>query len=285
MRERGFDQSKRDFLKAVAAGAGASLLAACGFSASTETPGGTEVSTDPVPTPVKIEPTPIPSATPTVEGAVVPGTTLEMGGASLELVKRDGRKLAVLVEAEDRSWLIVTDDKGQVGCFLGEEEGEHIAVLAQGPPGYQWNTEAHVWQSKDGLEIVVPDVILPGSWNEEANLAGPTAWAKFAFMVQEAGQYKNVVLYSSETINEMVESGADLETQKIEVLGDGKGMWVGNVVKRANLEAGQTITRNPNTGTLTVIDQEGQPVRTMIVRWSEIKSAEEVRFIGNITSS
>ena len=249
-----------------------SLTTGCSEGGTPGTVAPTPAEGSTVTSPAEVSPTPV-----VTEGPVIPGQTLEMGGATLKLFIWNGQELASLVGAESQGWKIVAGSDGNVNCFIGQiEEGENLAVLGQGPAGYEWNSQAGVWLSGDRREGVVPDVILPGAWNAEQGQAGPTAWAESAFMVQVDGQYRIVVLYLPETARLLLEN----DGQGITILPDGRGMWTGDVVKRFNLDEGQSIVRDPETGTLTVLDSNGNPVRQMIVRWSEIQSPEQISQIG-----
>ncbi|MBU0570304.1 hypothetical protein KKB40_06055, partial [Patescibacteria group bacterium] len=268
--------SRRDFIRLSALGL---VLARCTTPPSEPTDSPPAQAN--VPPTLQVEPTPVPIPTPTVYGETIVGSSLEIGGASLELKTRLAQELADLTGAKDRGWLVVADNEGRSSCFIGEADGEQVAVLGQGPSGYEWDGEAGIWKTPDYLNIVVPDVTLPGGWNEETGRAGPRASAEFTFMVEYGDQPKVVVLYSADTIAEMQGSGSS-EEQGIEVLSDGSGMWVGES-KRVSLDGGQgeTVVRDSETGTLSVINNQGGLVRSMVVRWSEAKSPEEALQVGS----
>jgi len=256
----------------------------------TETPAPPEIPTPDL-TPTVIPPTETPI--PTVESPTIPGEALAVGGGELELKQMSGQQLAELVNAQDKGWKILTDQEGNVNCFLGfvGENKEPLVFLGQGPANYTWNSEVSVWESADKKEGVIPDVILPGAWNEETQSAGPLYPASFAFMYEKDSQYYNAILYSQDSMNKFLEYlkkqgiaedklTEELTSRGIELLANGQGLWSLGLPKNYHLAEGQNLTRDPQTGSLIILDQLGRPYLQMLTHWSEVKSKREVENIG-----
>ena len=138
--------SRRDFLRLSGVVTLSWVLGGCAPE-PTQIPSVTETSTPPPGTlvsptetpiikPTSPPPTPsvelIPPPTPTVEGPTIPGETLNIGGADLELKTTSGKEIATQIGAEEKGWKIVTDENGKSSFFVGYtgEKGKEIQMVS-----------------------------------------------------------------------------------------------------------------------------------------------------------
>lgn len=240
----------------------------------------------------EVEPTetkaPEPQVTPTVEGVTAPGKILEIGGQTLQYVKREVTELAKLINFSEKKWEVVygvdEEEEGVVTCFIGQESGLQVAFLGQGPAGFEWNAENNLWLSKDGKQVFLPDVIMPGGWNPDTQKAGASFWGEFVFTVwdKEGDAFRNIVILSPEAAQNMAETEAkDLEIWRDSEGNITGGLWFGSP-RTIILEEGQTAKRDSETGTLTIFDSEGKPVKEMITKWTEIREETDVERMGDL---
>jgi GH35 family endo-1,4-beta-xylanase len=254
--------TRRHFLGML--GVGALALAGC-------TPQATPVdrkTPTPPPEPTKPPETAVvPKPTPIIEGPTIKGETLSIGGTTLELKTFKGEDVAKQIDAEKRGFRIVTNNQGNVQTFLGEAGGIQVAVLAQAPAGYSWDENSQTWMN--GSTVFIPDVLLPGGWNQETKKAGPLARTDEAFLVKDSkDNFRVVVHYSSDVLKQLKQL-----PKEIELLADGSGIFVGNP-KNFALKDSQKLNRAQN-GNLQLINQNGD-YQEMVTSWINVKAEKDV---------
>ena len=281
---KGEQLSRRDFLRL--SGAVVTLswaLVACAPE-PTQIPSVTETSTPPPGTlvsptetpiikPTSPPPTPsvelIPPPTPTVEGPTIPGETLNIGGADLELKTTSGKEIATQIGAEEKGWKIVTDENGKSSFFVGYtgEKGKEIQMvsLAQAPEGYKWDDKNMVW--KHGSQVFVPDILLPGGWDTDKKMAGPAHEVDKVFLFKDNGNYRIGIIYSKEKMPEIPDKS------KLEILPDGSGLYVSDP-KTITLDNGQQIIRDPDEN-LRLVNPDGSYLLKR-TSWGNVQSEEQL---------
>lgn len=289
--------SRRDFLRISAFGLTSLALAACLPSSNAQpTPEIiTEYIDDNKPDPISTQQAPadtqtaktthqatetlataVPTAITIYEGQTIEGQTLSMGGNTLELKSMDAEGLAKIVSAQDNKWKIVKNKDGQVSTFMGfvPENGIQVAVLAQGAPNFDWDKVNSIWVNKKTSEVSVPDVILPGGWNEENKTAGPIASADIAFLFKdEKENYKVGVLYSPETMQKLPPSTPDIKK-----LANGYGLFTGEPKNRI-LQPGQKVLRTADNN-LRLTNSDGSYLE-MITYWGNVTSPDQLYQVGD----
>ena len=282
--------SRREFLRLSKAVLGLLIFAACGPE-PTQIPSVTGTSAPPPETPVlppeapvsqstpiptkPLSPIfppidePIPQPTPIVEGPTVPGETLNIGGADLELKTTSGKELAAQIGAEEKGWKIVADENENSSFFTGYagEEGKEVQVvfLAQAPEGYLWDSENMVWKHDD--QVFIPDILLPGGWDTDKQMAGPAHEADEVFLFKDNSNYRIGIIYSKEKMPEIPDKS------KLEILPDGSGLYVSDP-KTITLDNGQQITRDLNEN-LRLVNPDGSYLLKR-TSWGNVKSEEQI---------
>lgn len=228
--------------------------------------------------PILIPETPSPQPTPTIEGSTIHWKTLAIGGGeTLNLKTISGENLTNKVEAGKKSWLIVTDEKGDSSFFVGYvgAKGKEVqkAVLTQAPPGFSWDEKNFLW--KNGKEVFIPDVLLPGNWYQEKNMAGPSHEADIVFLLKdENGDYRVGIIYGKEKMPEIPDKS------KLIFLPDGSGLYIGGS-KNFKLLPGQDIIRDTDSN-LRLINPDGS-WRLMRTSWSSVTSPDQLYQAGAFT--
>ncbi len=305
--------TRREFLKLAGATATAALLASCfpecpvePSAITTEAPivsppvGSTEIPT--TITPKWEEPTVEVTRAPTPEpGSAYPieeGASLEVGGALLNPQEFPANYLAdLIVKVDSNLQVVARGDTGKVVCYSGlyeREDGvqEWVVALGQGPRNARWaQARGQVWEvvpegqslafwqrntQTESLHVVVPDVSLPGAFNEEKGYAAPALVPESALLVKDirTGDYRVVVVYDEKTLQEAERLGMKTGIQEVtDKDGVRKGIFIGES-KSVTLEPGQTITRGEE-GLLQTRNAFGRVVSEMKTRWEHIRSKEE----------
>lgn len=227
----------------------------------------------PSPEPSLTEAPTTPQPTPTVEGPTIVGETLAIGGTQLELVTTPGDQLAQQIGARERGWTVVTDENGNSSFFTGYAgpKGKEVqtVVLAQGPQGFEWDGENMIWRQNN--QVFIPDILLPGGWNEEKQMAGPAHEAETVFLFRDDGSYRVGVLYSPEAVAQIPDKS------NLEILPDGRGLFIG-VQKNFDLQTGQNIVRD-NDDNLRLVDPSGNYL-LMITSWENVTSPNQLYQAG-----
>jgi hypothetical protein len=217
--------TRREFLKWGTNTSLALFLAACGLL-----PGDTPLRKDNVsPTgpsapPPPSTPPPPRQPTPTIEaGSTIPGQKLDIGGGLLELKTYSGVELANRIGAKDKGLKVVTDDKGSITFFTGyaglNGRQTQEAVLAQAPPGFKWDEKNSLWRKEN--EIFIPDILLPGDWHPEKNMAGPSHEADVVFLLKDKDNYRIGIIYGKDKMSGIPDKS------KLIILPDGSGLYLG----------------------------------------------------------
>jgi hypothetical protein len=213
-----------------------------------------------------------PEPTVQVEGPTIEGQSLNLGSAEIPLVKRNGAEIAEKIGANEKGWQVVTNLQGEADAFIGQE----MVILPQGPEGYKWNDRAGVWQ--EGNNVVIPDVVIPGSFNQQEGVGGPLAVPDAAVLVKEGEGFKAVVLYDQGAVKAV---DMDFSQESLTKLSDGGAMFVSEEVNKGfTLSEGEGIQRNPETGALEITNQDGEVVTQMGLRWSQVNSQQEAENLG-----
>lgn len=243
---------------------------------STPTPPGiSEPFSPPSPEPSLTEALTTPQPTPTVEGPTIVGETLAIGGIQLELVTTPGDQLAQQIGARERGWAVVTDENGNSSFFTGYAgpTGKEVqtVVLAQGPQGFEWDGKKMIWR-QDNQQVVIPDILLPGGWNEETQMPGPAHEADKVFsFVNKDGNFQVGVIYGPEKM-----AGIPDKSNLI-ILPDGSGLFVSGP-KNYQLEEGQEVRRDEE-GNLRLINLDGSYL-LMRTSWTNVTSPDQLYQAG-----
>lgn len=282
--------SRREFLEFAAKGLFAIGLAACApplarTPQATETPIIPISQPSPFPSPSLVLPKPTetlvpkpteppaPQPTPTVEGPTIPGKTLEIGGETLTLKTISGGQLATIVDAEKKGWLIVTDEAGDSSFFTGYAGAKgkeiQVVVLAQGPQENGWDEKNILW--RNGQQVTIPDILLPGGWDEGKKMAGPAHEADQVFLLKDNGNYRVGVIYSKEKMPGIPDKS------NLQILPDGSGLYVGNP-KNYEIKPGQQMTRDPD-GNLRLVNSDGNYL-LMRTSWENVTSKDQLYQAG-----
>jgi len=224
-----------------------SFLAGC-------TPSSAEriLTSSPVPTPTPtptLEPTPTPtlSSTPTPElGATIPevevGETLAIGGLNWEIKEFNTDEITQLLGEGFKEWTIIG---GENNVFFNiasyDAKGRYHLILPHAPSNYQWDGENQVWTNpQNPNEILFPQVALPGGWNEERQIAGPTAIPDMAVMLKDPnGNIQVGVIYQNEVLQQ-AGINPQMNPESYLLLSDGRYLYLGPP-KNLTLQQGQTI--------------------------------------------
>jgi len=218
---------------------------------------------------------PEPSPTPTIEGSTILGPTLEIGVTSLTLNSISGEELALRIGAKEKGWKIVTDNQGNSSFFSGlagynNAEGNQVAVLTQGPPNSVWDGINKIWSN--GAERTVPDVLLPGGYNEDTKKAGPARFVERVFLfLDKEGNYRVGIIYPRENVY------PDDKNVFMEIFPDGSALRFGDH-KNFKLEPGQKIVRDDDCN-LRLTNTNGS-YRLMRTSWENVTSADQTYQAG-----
>ena len=278
--------SRRDFLKfsglATLGLAAEAICASLPFLAygalkTTPTPGASSTpGASPSPTnPNVLRPTPT-----TVPGETIQGETLAMGGAQLRLSSMSGAEIAKAVQgigSEYKTLKVLVNDKGFSDSFIGfaGENQTQVALVAQGPKGFIWDAAKGIWNSPSGDLVFIPDVILPGTFDEIKNTAGPSALADHVFLAQNnLGYLQAGVIYPADVVAKLQAKGINI---KILADGSGRGLFLGNQ-KIIPLEKGQSVKRDAN-GDLIRLNADGS-YQKMITSWGNVKRKDQLYQVG-----
>lgn len=268
--------TRRDFLKLSGVAAlGLTAQAACArlvpAPGTPPTPGASPTPTNPN----VLRPTPT-----TVPGETIQGETLAMGGAQLRLSSMSGAEIAKAVRGigpEYKTLQVLVNDQGFSDSFIGftGENQTQVALLAQGPKGFIWDSKKGIWNSPSGDLVFIPDVILPGSFDEIKNTAGPSALADHVFLAQNnLGYLQAGVIYPADVVAKLREKSVPIE---LLADGSGRGLFLGNQ-KIIPLEKGQSVERDTN-GDLILKSADGSYKR-MITSWGNVTGKEQLYQVG-----
>ncbi len=268
--------TRRDFLKLSGVTAlGLTAQAACArlvpAPGTPPTPGASPTPTNPN----VLRPTPT-----TVPGETIQGETLAMGGAQLRLSSMSGAEIAKAVRGigpEYKTLQVLVNDQGFSDSFIGftGENQTQVALLAQGPKGFIWDSKKGIWNSPSGDLVFIPDVILPGSFDEIKNTAGPSALADHVFLAQNnLGYLQAGVIYPADVVAKLREKSVPIE---LLADGSGRGLFLGNQ-KIIPLEKGQSVERDTN-GDLILKSADGSYKR-MITSWGNVTGKEQLYQVG-----
>jgi endo-1,4-beta-xylanase len=202
-------------------------------------------------------------------------------GGSGEVVKINANDLSQAIGKMGKDWTIFTtqDEKGKpiIPLILFPDGTPTLGV---GPTDFEWNSDLQLWQKQkpEGqTEIVIPEIITPGGWNEKNQKAGPTLFTSAAFLFRENDSYRVGILYKPETLAEAKKQGIKLKRlTTINAPGNpyhGYGLLTG-VEKNITLTADQQLTREENRN-LRLKNQDGSYYQR-IVYWDNVKNPNQL---------
>jgi GH35 family endo-1,4-beta-xylanase len=202
-------------------------------------------------------------------------------GGNGELVRINADDLSQAIGKMGKDWTIFTtkDEKGKsiIPLILFPDGTPTLGV---GPTDFEWNSGLQLWQKQkpDGqTEIVIPEIIAPGGWDEKNQKAGPTLSPSAAFLLRENDNYRVGILYKPETLAEAEKQGIKLEgITTINSPGNpyhGYGIFIG-VEKNITLNSGQQLTREENRD-LLLKNPDGSYYRR-VVYWDNVKNPNQL---------
>jgi len=227
---------------------GASLLGlGAGCVPSQQPPPEKVAVATPTPSPQPTPEIPKPNLTPTSElGETIPdverGETLSLGGVNGEIKRFSTSEIAQLLGKDFKEWTIIGGPNNEFfNVIFSDTEGKYHLILPHAPSNYQWDEENQVWTNpQNPNEILFPQVALPGGWNEERQMAGPTAVPDMAVMLRDPnGNIQVGVIYQNEVLKQ-AGINPQMNPESYLLLSDGRYLYLGPP-KNLTLQQGQTI--------------------------------------------
>jgi len=267
-----------------------SFLAGC-------TPSSAEriLTSSPVPTPVPIPepiPTPTLSSTPTPElGATIPevevGETLAIGGLNWESKNFPTDEIAQLLGESFKGWTII-DGENNVFFNIASYDalGRYHLILPHAPSNYQWDAKNQVWTNpQNPNEILFPQVALPGGWNEERQMAGPTVVPDMAVMLRDPeGNIQVGVVYQNEVLQQ-AGINPQMNPESYHLLSDGRYLYLGPP-KNLTLQQGQTIEAVYNEDDQLLYHRITNPDGSwfmVLTSWDQVTNPQQVEHMFELT--
>lgn len=194
------------------------------------------------------------------------GETLNIGGVNWQMMRFSGQDLANQLGGGFVDWKIVTDGEGFIyNLSYLDPQGRYSLILPHAPPGYQIDSERNLALTPDGEKVFFLDIALPGGWDEEKKIAGPSSIPLYSFLaISPEGETRVVTIFPNDSIikgnpNIIVTSTGDLA-----LIG---------LPKTLTLSEGQRVEMVDNGGYI-LLNHDGS-YYWIITRWDEVKKKGE----------
>lgn len=220
-----------------------------------------------IPKPVEIQrETPTPHLTTGAVDTRLPkiqsGETLNIGGANWQIMRFSGRDLANQLGGGFVDWTIVTDGQGFVyNLSYFDHQGRYSLILPHAPSDYQIDSERNLALTPDGKTVFFLDIALPGGWDEEKGIAGPSSIPLYSFLtISPQGESRVITIFPNDSI---IKGNPDIiatSTGDLALIG---------LPKTLTLSEGQ-IVEMVDDGKYILLNPDGSYYQ-IITRWDEVK--------------